>query len=440
MEKSANSNELQQGFCKNNNPSIPFTFLPKEILLHIFSFLPSKRDLCSISECCKYFQTLAFDCNLWHWKHLKLNYFKRKLKNQHLDSILIRSSKVQHLDLSKLAIDYEMLSKGLYSFSSVEVLVLKDCKLLTDECIRSMLSKMPKLRKLNLSGNSKITDDAFVGGTLEYLRDLEVIYLAGTNVKAIELEKCYSKLKNLSRIDLSKTNVTKETICKMLVSDGDRNLKKLCLQGCELDKVALLRIGKIASHLENLNINASRATFDVNDLALLVHEVANENLKQIHLSALGQVNDKIVVNLSRCLNLEVIDLSYNSRITNASIAILLQGCRKLKKLRLNGNYEITDQAFLSIKSQTDLLEVELSGLTDLGDSGLCHLIRNSSQLRDLNISQCSSISLQTFLVVVECLKGLKGISIAQCKQLDQAKVAQLLFQHFSNLNFRTSKK
>ncbi|XP_052198429.1 receptor-like protein 13 [Diospyros lotus] len=258
------------------------------------------------------------------------------------------------------------------------------------------LSTLTNLEVLDLSSNwinnSKILE--FIGG-IPSLKSLNLEYNSfGSSVDLTSFKK-FSTLTNLEVLDLSFNWIDNSEILEFI--SGISSLKSLNLGGC-LSSVNFTSFEKLSMliNLEVLDLSYN----SINNSKILEFIGGISSLKSLNLqdNSLGSsANLTSFEKLSILINLEVLDLSYNS-INNSKILEFIGGISSLKSLNLRDNRLGSSVDLTSRNQESKLTNLQV---LDLSDNFITNIIWSSlkefSSLKVLDLSwnyMNESISIQ----------------------------------------------
>lgn len=263
----------------------------------------------------------------------------------------LKNVNLSYADISNEALAY--LSKRCRQLKSLDITI---CRKITDEGI-SALSSLNYLKYLNVSNIPSMTMKS-VELISNNMKELKSLNFSMTNINDEALEKLTKGCPNLEALDLNDTLVTATGIkhlahCKML--------SKLSLS-CSLDDQALHTLYQNCPHISDLSLLNCRF-------------LSTDALK----AALGDW-----ISLKK-LNLR----AYHPSAGKTPFTI---ESKYLEELNLSW-CKLVDDMFLSdlVDSCPNLLHLDISWCTEVTSNGIYKFLRNSTELRTLNIRGCSKI-------------------------------------------------
>ncbi|XP_014213148.1 F-box/LRR-repeat protein 4 [Copidosoma floridanum] len=315
-----------------------FSSLPDEIVVKIFKYL-DLRSLCRCSQVNRQFNTIAVDASLY--KRLNFKPYWHLINATVLDSFITKCQYLQRLDVSWCG---NIQPKDFINFlkatgSSLSHLRLNCCSFVNNDVMQEISITCTNLKELGLRSCNFIHDFGFV---------------------------CLKNLKNLEVLDLYKTNINSETLCKILREN---------------------------THLRHLNLACC------DDYPLLMDEVAEELaisctiLESIDMWKSPTLTVRGIRALSNCSNLREIDFGWCSGIgaPGDSLRVLFNSCRNLEKVFLSAFRGLTDRDLEPLLLCRNLKQLDLLGANSLSPE-ICASLLSCLPLRMLDLSFCDGIS------------------------------------------------
>lgn len=152
---------------------------------------------------------------------LSENVFTKLIRCKRLRCLSIRGNENDYISSMSLEIIFEHLS-------ILEILVLKNIPQVTDKVIENVAQYCPRLKALDLSGCTNITDDGFIS---------------------------LAKLSSLTWMKFSYTEIGDESIAKIVQSQCGSKIKELRIDGCKnITENGIIAIAENCSAIEVLII------------------------------------------------------------------------------------------------------------------------------------------------------------------------------------------
>lgn len=294
----------------------------------------------------------------------------------------INESLSTHIDLStfpKLVND-DVLDKIVSQCGNdtIKILELNRCWGISDKGCQAIGKIGSSIQTLNLLDCWDVTDNGLVSlsSTL-------------TNLEAIDLSNC-RKITNIGVIALL-TNCPK--------------LTKLSLSYCKNISSEVFTNTHIWRKIKQLNLQRCTGIFDAG-FAMWKDQINNPSedpnipktfqLQKLNLSDCSFLSDAAISNISQvCPNLEEISLSFCCALTDECINELITNCKMLKVLDLNYcGLAMTDNICISMSEKCQKLEcIGCRGCVQITDEGIMNLLSNiPKKLKKINCSQCNNVS------------------------------------------------
>ncbi|KAK9149653.1 hypothetical protein Scep_008410 [Stephania cephalantha] len=330
----------------------------------------------------------------------------------------------------------------------LQTITIKDCAFVGDKGVASLVSsassslKKLKLQALNitdvslavighyglvisdlvLTGLQKVSERGFWvlgnGNGLHKLKSLTVTSCGG--VTDLALEALAKGCSNLKQLHLRK--------CSFLSDNGMLTLAKTTasLECLQLEECNRITQSGIVNALTNCGVSMKALTLTkcmgLKDVVPCPSEFTPcRSLRSLAIRDCLGFGDAILAVVAKlCPELQNVDLSGVSTVTDAGLIPLLENCEAgLVKVNLNGCSRITDFAISAMaRLHGGTLEsLSLDGCKNVTDASLVALAENCSLLRDLDVSKCAVSDLG--VATLSCAKGLdlQTISLSGCFQV-----------------------
>lgn len=403
---------------QNEPEGTHITHLYPEILTQIFSKL-SVRDRGRAAQTCTLFRDAAYEKSVWKGVEARLHL---RQKNPHLFPSLLRRGirKVQVLSLRRTIKDV------ISGIPNLETLNLSGCYSITDANLCSAFNQdLPNLKILNLSLCKQITDTS-LNRIAYHLKNLENLDLGGcSNLTNASLSAIAIQLKKLQRLNLrSCWHITDQGICQLAGLNKEKNvneksssanqslaLKYLGLQDCpRLTDEALKYISEGLPTVDAINLSFCISVTDSG----LKHLAKMPNLKELDLRACDNISD---IGMSYLVEggctVTSLDVSFCDKIGDPALHHLSQGLFQMHSLSLN-HCQITDE-------------------------GVMRIAKNLLDLETLNIGQCDKVTDKGLQTLAEYLHNLHTIDLYGCTQLSKAGLDAIMkLPKLTTVNFNLS--
>lgn len=353
----------------------------------------------------------------------------RYLSDASFERIISLMPNLRSLDLSGCQISFHKgLYKKFYPNSSFQKGASES--ILTFQFVHNFISTYPhKVKNLNFSRT--LID----GDTLEKLAVVE-----GLQVEELVLTSC-DQLTNtgiISFINLQRSLTILDLSSCVRVTDQSLQNISICLPDLKVLKLKLCRaitdLGiTCLSHLLQLEeLNVSGCEFITGKgIEELVKE-PNLKLKRLYLSALANVHESSVIKLAiSAPNLTVLDLSSSrSGVTNRSVQEIFRHLVRLRELHLNFCDRITDAGMLGLGFEVDENETSTMNDSQFDDLKIClrskaeQEIVNDARLKNSMQYLCESksgdINLEQSIIN---LRGLRVLQLTGCNKVTDVSIS-----------------
>ncbi|XWS16515.1 hypothetical protein CRYUN_Cryun34aG0095100 [Craigia yunnanensis] len=361
--------------------------------------------------------------------------------------------------------------------------------LVTDYGILGLASTLRRLRKIDLSGNPFITDQALASLSLNCLllseigiRDcdfitqngialvmrksgnLKSIFMKGVGIPSIDVrfKDSFAYARGLCELDLSNSFMSDELLC--LVAEACLPLHKLVLSRCFcftfdgiclllskyqsltyldlegtnfLNDESMIELTKFLVNLTFINlslcskltnstffnltrncpllniINMERTNIGVEEFPTEI--VVNPRVKSLYLAWNNSLNDECIKMAAYvCPNLEALDVTYCSGITEEGILAILKGCLQIRCLQINRCEGVKN---LEIDFELPKLEVLQAEGLGINDEALTSISKRCCWLSHLNLEGCLNVTARGVEGVIVNCKALKEMNLRWCNNV-----------------------
>ncbi|KAK5830923.1 F-box/LRR-repeat protein 3 [Gossypium arboreum] len=288
--------------------------------------------------------------------------------------------------------------------------------LVTDYGILGLASSLRRLRKIDLSGNTFITDQALVSlssncmflteigirdcdfitqnGIALAIRktgNLKSIFMNGIGIPSIDV--CFlgsfSYARSLCELDLSNSFISDELLC--LVAEANLPLNKLVLSRCfcfTFDGIYFL----LSKYQSLAYLDLEGANF-LNDESIIELAKFFGNLTFINLSLCSKLTNSTLFNLmGNCPLLTIINMERTNLGVEAFPAEIVVNPR-VKSLHLGWNNNLNDECMKMASYVCPNLEVlDVTYCSGITEEGILEVLKSCVQIRCLEISRCQGVN------------------------------------------------
>lgn len=171
---------------------------------------------------------------------------------------------------------------------------------------------------------------------------------------------------------------------------------------------------------------APRSGSHFTDDAFIAFAEHCKELRELHLDGL-EITDRTLQSIALNLDkLEILSLIQAGKFTNKGVAEVIKYCRNLRECILNQNPQITDDCFQTLSQSSkslQRLEVMMCNIKPRGvpNVGVLH------NLVFLNLTQCTELTINELLPVLEGCKSMTALSLNLGKKIDDACIDAIFF-------------
>ena len=375
--------------------------LPSELILEIFKFLHTAKDLHSCLLTCQTWCACSVEM-LWYKPQLytapSMIKFLPIIRKEGLS--FDYPSFIRRLNLSYLCEQIaDAILMKLQRCKRLERLTLLGCKRVTDRGLADILSHNTGLIALDISGLDQVTD-------------LSVLVAASRN-------------KNLQGLNLTDCrNITDDAIVE--IAQQCRNLRRIKLNNCiGIKDKSVQALADYSEYLLEIDLDHCH---QVTSPAIANLIVSCAELRELRLNMCTQLNDSCFTGLQRdrYMNLRSLDLTGCSRITDDSVLAIVTAAPKLRTLVLAKCPNITDRGAVQIARLGKHIHfLHLGHCNQLTDRCVGFLAKYCNRLRYIDLACCTQL---TDIAVMELnsLPRLKRIGLVKCSAITPQAIYSLL--------------
>ncbi|CCO28119.1 SCF E3 ubiquitin ligase complex F-box protein grrA AltName: Full=F-box and leucine-rich repeat protein grrA [Rhizoctonia solani AG-1 IB] len=370
--------------------------IPPEVLIHIFRLIPLLKDLYACLLVSRTWCACAIEL-MWHkpmatktsslWK--LLNAFGRDNLTFHYASFVRR--------LNFMAFGSELhdhMISRIADCTRLERLTLVNCVHLTDESLEGILSKMPNLVALDLTGVSSVSDRS-IGALARTASRLQGINLGGCKMVTDEgIIQLATHCTLLRRVKLASLQVTNQSVihlarqCPLLL--------EMDLNGCTaISNDAIRELWSCSGHIRELKLGLIGIA--LTDDAF---PVSAEPQPRMITSPNGSQSPPLVLPPETSLtttrsfeHLRILDLTGCASLTDAAVEGIISVAPKIRNLVLAKCILLTDNAIASVcKLGRYLHYLHLGHVSLITDRAVIQLARTCTRLRYVDLACCTQLT------------------------------------------------
>ncbi|XP_019706567.1 F-box/LRR-repeat protein 3 [Elaeis guineensis] len=313
--------------------------------------------------------------------------------------------RLQSIKLSDCEITSTELKAIGTSCLSLKELSFSKCSGITDEDLSFIVSKHRDLLKLDITCCSEITDVSLAN-----------ITSSCTSLTSLRMESCNLVSKEgfrligqrchlLEELDLTDTDLDNEGLKAV---SGCFKLSSLKIGLCmNINDEGLVHVGKCCPKLQVLDLY--RCT-GITDMGISAIGLGCPVLRMINLAYCSDITDDSLRSLSKCLNLDTLEIRGCPQVSSVGISAIAVGCRQLTKLDVKKCYDINDDGMLSLgRFSQNLRQINLSycSVTDRGLLALASI----SCLQNMTILHLKGLTPNGLKNVLWACNGLRKMKL-----------------------------
>ncbi|XP_026441119.1 EIN3-binding F-box protein 1-like [Papaver somniferum] len=282
-----------------------------------------------------------------------------------------------------------------HGLQKLESLAISSCPGLTDRALEKIGKGSPNLKNLSLHKCSLISDNGLVAYTK-----------CSLSIKSIQLHECNEISQNgvlavisncglkLRAVSLVKCMGIKDIVLEAHRLTPSKYLKSLSVRDCPgFGSNVLAVVGWLCPQLEEIDICGLSGVTDAGFLSVV--ENCQAGLMKVNLSGCTNITDSSITSLARLHSgmLQYLNLGGCSKVTDESLAAIALHCYGLEELDVS-KCAITDLAIASLccERMPELLNLYLSGCSQITDKCIPFLVKLGEGLISLNLRGCTSVS------------------------------------------------
>lgn len=183
----------------------------------------------------------------------------------------------------------------------------------------------------------------------------------------------------------------------------------------------------VCKRVERLTLtNCSKLT----DLSLAQMIEGNRSLLALDVTGLESITDRTMFAVAKnCVRLQGLNITNCKKITDESLEAVARTCRHVKRLKFNGCSQLTDKSIMAFAMNCHhILEIDLHDCRLLEDDSITALISEGPHLRELRLAHCSRITDNAFLRLQldMTFESLRILDLTDCGELQDAGVQRIV--------------
>ncbi|GAB5355140.1 hypothetical protein AAMO2058_000180600 [Amorphochlora amoebiformis] len=286
-----------------------------------------------------------------------------------------------------------------------------------------LLGQLHSITELDLSGNSKITDETAkaIAADCKALLALDMSQCTGLTDEGA---KHIAKINGLRKLTLRE--------CKGLTDAGIIAIAKGCpIEVLDVSSCAMVGDGAVralATECKNLKDLSLHFCSNIHDSAVMkLAQSCKDSIRRLGLGHCVKLTDKSIAEIgSICKKLEALDISVCSKITDESINEVAKGCHALKELNLGICEKVTDQSLSAIAVNCTELEVLNIACCDKVTDEAITKLTACPNLRSLNLYSCKQVTGESVKEVGTKCSKLRHLDLFWCEGIKEDAIEALM--------------
>ena len=292
-----------------------------------------------------------------------------------------------------------------HSYYSLHTLVLNDFRDLREEDLLPAIPHLRKLRNLDISRCTLITDITLLKISLHLFDTIEVLYMKGLKkVSDIGMNSVCDHCWRLRVLELSEVPITDDSG----INIGNKLTRLEALYMRDNFRLTNKSIDVITSRCHKLSQLTLWGCMRVYNLSINI-----ENLVLLNLWGCHGLSDSAAENMTVLVNLRSLILSECHRLTDKFIFTLATAVPQLYHLHLRYLRRITDASICCIASNMmNIYTLDLTFCTKISSRAITDLIAVRPNLSEVRLSSCRQISEEgAYTILREASKAFNCLSI-----------------------------
>lgn len=282
----------------------------------------------------------------------------------------------------------------------------------TDSGILRLIKRLPRLCKVNLSGNSFITDMSLVALATNCVRLKEIAICDCDFITQSGIARALLQSRNLSSISAIFMGVL--PVCSDLIDSfvSMKNLSSLDLSRSIISDEFLYSVAKSCLPLKKLVLSHCH-NFSFSGISSLLNK--KNLIEWLDLEATNFLTDEYVKDLSKFLTLlKFINLSNCSKLTCSSLFILARNCPTLTDITMKIANLKKEEHHTTDFINPRLISLDLSENKKLHNEGMVKIASIFPNLELLKLNQCSRITEKGIEEVLRTCTKIRQLELNFC--------------------------
>jgi hypothetical protein len=156
------------------------------------------------------------------------------------------------------------------------------------------------------------------------------------------------------------------------------------------------------------------------DGVITICKGSGENLEHLNLTYCSDITDKSLIAIANhCPKLTSIILWGCYNITDVGLEALANGCPSINTLNLKCCKKVSNQGVFSLSKLRDLESLNLTYNRSISSYGLEVLLPHLTKLRSLTLSFCSNLDDAALVTIAKYSPQIRSLDLTQCNITDQ---------------------
>jgi len=369
--------------------------LPKLLAIRIFMFL-ELPDLVSCSKICRSWKEIT-QANIL-WSRIDLANSDKGLITGRAIGILLQKCRpfICHLNMRSCDFLSARTLTMIGDCKNLQDLNLSQCKAVCDDVIKDITVGCPSLLYINLS-DTEISDASLRHisrncNGLQYLNIARCVNITNRGLHYLSSGKGSQKLIYL---DMS--------ACDQITREGFRMLAKGCVR---LDKLLLNEMHSLTDEC----------------IEALMQDC--KNLRYLSILHSPLLTDASMRYIAFSRRIQCLKIESNSRMTDASIKLLVKNCSELRYLYFVDIQRATDMSLKALSQCRSLGVLNLADCVRVSDTGVRYIVEGlpGSKIRELNLTNCIRVSDVSLLRISQRCFSLMYANFSYCEHVTDAGI------------------
>ena len=394
MEKAALRGDEITGNTKasqRSRTSSSFESLPESLLVYIASLLDRPTDLCSLSICSRYLNSICWASFLWTSLTL---------------SPSENANKALKVVTGKLCLETPLTCLNLEQIS------LNNNQRFSDDGAACIANYCSQLRKFEMS-NCQFVSHCGIKSIIQRCTNLEYLDMSSSKgVRALILPENFSPV-NSKNLEVDAITSGSQCSVRRNPNAWCLSLIHLDISDCGLNDRVLVSIVSQTALLQNLYL---RRNPELTDNGLKWVGAKCPRLKEISVCECQQITNHGIEFLVERLNsnLKYLSMAKCFLVTDKAIKYIALHCPKLRYLNIRGLNQLSDKSMDYLSRCQRLRSLDISKCYLITDAGITVVALNCSALRRLSIRGCSKLTDKSLLTLAKCCPLLQHLNIQEC--------------------------